>query len=688
MLFNSFPFLFAFLPLVAVGYFVIPQHRLRLLLIIGASYYFYAYAEWWFPALMAGSTAISYTGGRLLESERFAARRKLVLGLGIFGVLALLGYFKYASFTGGYALDFVHVITQRNFPDLRGFVNGIALPIGISFYTFEGISYLVDVYRGTLRAERDLLRYAFFISFFPHLIAGPIVRYGILQPQLLAKHRFDPDRVRAGLLLFTIGLAKKVLLADGLAQWVDHYLATPGSIGFVNAWACAVGFAFQIYFDFSAYSDMALGLARIFGIELPWNFDRPYRSASPTEFWRRWHVTLSTWLRDYLYIPLGGNRKERRRDVNLLATMGLGGLWHGASLNFVGWGLYHGLLRGHASWAEARLAITSRRRGRPTTFSSSSWAGFSSACGRWRGSATYTAGCSARTASVASPATLIAYLLVSAAVVWGLPEEWRWPVVSWGTLRVAATAVLFVVAAASTYTEPSLHLLPLLMRRLVFLPRSHGVSPRRNAAIRLVGRSVWSDLQARCVERRNRRELPGVRGARRVAVLVVQARHLPPPPGPDVCRRLEPSAQDPLTSRENKASQTSAFPNGTGDPPSAVHGAACQADANRVPRRRGVLVQHPPHRPAVPPDDVPDRSISLESSDDPARDQLRPPGPLRAVPPLEARAGWQPLRDRASVACDRVEGGRFARVELGARSDPVSEACRAAFHGPQPRHDS
>jgi alginate O-acetyltransferase complex protein AlgI len=279
------------------------------------------------------------------EHERFRDRRRLVLGLGIFGVLALLGYFKYAQFVGGYALDFIHVITRQQFPGLHAFVNGIVLPIGISFYTFEGISYLVDVYRDTLRAERDPLRYAFFISFFPHLIAGPIVRYGMLQPQLLEKKPFDADRVRSGLLLFTLGLAKKVLLADGLARYVDHYLAAPAELGLVSAWACAAGFGFQIYFDFSAYSDMALGLARIFGIELPWNFDRPYRAASPTEFWRRWHVTLSSWLRDYLYIPLGGNRKgERRRDVNLLATMGLGGLWHGASLNFVAWGLYHGLL--------------------------------------------------------------------------------------------------------------------------------------------------------------------------------------------------------------------------------------------------------------------------------------------------------------------------------------------------------
>ncbi len=280
MLFNSFPFLYLFLPAVVVGYYAVPRHRLRLLLLVGASYYFYAYADWWFPALMAGSTAISYAAGRLLELPRLAGRRKLVLTAGIAGVLALLAYYKYTSFVGGYALSFVHLITQQSFPGLHSFVHSIALPIGISFYTFEGISYLVDVYRGDLRAERDLLRYAFFISFFPHLIAGPIVRYGILQPQLLGKQRFDADRVRAGLILFTLGLAKKVLLADALAGWVDHYLASPGSIGLLEAWASAVGFGFQIYFDFSAYSDMALGLARIFGIELPWNFDRPYRSAA------------------------------------------------------------------------------------------------------------------------------------------------------------------------------------------------------------------------------------------------------------------------------------------------------------------------------------------------------------------------------------------------------------------------
>src|SRR3954470_4784677 len=450
MLFNSFPFLLAFLPLTAAAYFLIPAHRVRLLLVVGASYYFYAYADWWFPALMAGSTAIGYTTGRLLERNP----RKPWLVAGIVGCLGLLAYFKYAAFAGGYAVDFVHVITGRKLPHLRTVLNGIVLPIGISFYTFEGISYLVDVYRGTLRAERDLLRYAFFISFFPHLIAGPIVRYGILQPQLLEKHRFDADRVRSGLLLFTLGLAKKVLLADGLARYVDHYLAAPAQLGFASAWACAIGFGFQIYFDFSAYSDMALGLARIFGIELPWNFDRPYRSASPTEFWRRWHVTLSTWLRDYLYIPLGGNRKGNRRQVlNLLVTMGLGGLWHGASVNFVAWGMYHGALLTGTHHGRKRGWSLPRPIAVALTFLlvMVGWLLF-----RMRtasGMADLYAGMLGLHGIGSVPGHLLLYVAAAAALVWGLPEEWRWPVARWNLGYVVVAAVVFAFAAMSIYSS-------------------------------------------------------------------------------------------------------------------------------------------------------------------------------------------------------------------------------------------
>ena len=450
MLFNSFLFLLLFLPLVAVGYFAVPHHRLRLLLIVGASYYFYAYADWWFPALMAGSTLISFTAGRILEQRR----DKSVLGLGIAGVLALLVWFKYGGFAGGYALDTIRILTGQHLPGVRAFLHGIVLPIGISFYTFEGISYMVDVYRGALPAERDLLRYAFFISFFPHLIAGPIVRYGILQPQLTVKHRFDPDRVRSGLLLFTLGLAKKVLLADGIARYVDIYIADVGSLGFVTAWATALGFGFQIYFDFSAYSDMALGLARIFGIALPWNFDRPYRAASPTEFWRRWHVTLSTWLRDYLYIPFGGNRKgERRRDLNLFATMALGGLWHGAALNFIAWGTYHGALLVGTHHGRERGWRLPRPVAVAVTFVlvTLGWVLFRMRTLDGIGSL-YAGMLGLHGFGGGAPGHLLAYLAVAAALVWGLPEEWRWPVESWRVVAVAAAAVLFAIAMSSVYS--------------------------------------------------------------------------------------------------------------------------------------------------------------------------------------------------------------------------------------------
>jgi hypothetical protein len=295
VLFNSYPFVFAFLPAVLVGFFLLRRQGHRLLWVVLASYVFYAYEEWWFPALMISSTAISFAGGLLIERTPPGARQKWILGLAIAGCLSLLAFFKYAEFLAGYASSLVATITEPGLPGIESLVQNILLPAGISFYTFESISYLVDVKRGTIPAERNPLRYAFFISFFPHLIAGPIVRYGKLGPQLARLYRFDVDLFRAGLLLFVLGLAKKVIVADGIAFKIDPLLENPAAFGFVDSWLVMFGYAFQIYFDFSAYTDMALGLALMFGIELPWNFDRPYRAASPSEFWRRWHVTLSSW---------------------------------------------------------------------------------------------------------------------------------------------------------------------------------------------------------------------------------------------------------------------------------------------------------------------------------------------------------------------------------------------------------
>jgi len=450
VLFNSFVFLFVFLPLVVVAYFALPEHRARLVLIVIASYVFYAYAEWWFALLMAASTLVGFVGGQLIERRR----SKAAVAATVVPLLALLGAFKYAAFVGGNLTSFVGVITSQGFPGLHAFLNGIVLPIGISFYTFEGISYAVDVFRGKLKAERDPLRYAFFISFFPHLIAGPIVRYGILQPQLLRRHPFDVDRVREGLLLFALGLAKKTLVADSFATWVNRYLDDPSSLHAFEAWTAIIGFGFQIYFDFSAYSDMALGLARIFGIELPWNFNRPYRATSPVEFWRRWHVTLSTWLRDYLYIPLGGNRKgERRRDANLIATMGLGGLWHGASLNFVIWGLYQGVLL-LATHRLRRLGL----RVPPAVAVAITfvvvmfgWVFFrlhsASAIGDAVGAMFLLNGLGQL------PGHLLLLIVAATAYTMVIPEEWMWDVRSFGFARVATVGVVLAVAVASIYTS-------------------------------------------------------------------------------------------------------------------------------------------------------------------------------------------------------------------------------------------
>lgn len=453
MLFNSFPFLFVYLPLVLVGFYALRAQRPRLLFLVAASYVFYAYVEWWFALLMLASTGVAFTGGLIVGSERFP-RSRLALGVSVAGLLALLVYFKYAAFLAGYGSDFLTVLTGRGFPSLEEVAQGVVLPIGISFYTFEGISYVVDVHRGTIKAERDLLRFAFFISFFPHLVAGPIVRYAKLRPQLGRPYRFDVDEFRAGVLLFSLGLAKKVLIADSIAAYVDPLLASPGDLGFFTAWAAILGFSFQIYFDFSGYSDMALGLAQMVGIRLPWNFDRPYRSGSPIEFWRRWHVTLSTWLRDYLYIPLGGNRRGAlRRDANVLATMGLGGLWHGASVTFLVWGLYHGLLLAATRRLERFAPLVARPLRVFTTFLlvTVGWVFFRMAA------AGDTADVFAAMGGLRGfgdvPGNLLLRVALAALIVFSLPEEWRWPLARFKPLQTASVGVLAGAAILSA-SEP------------------------------------------------------------------------------------------------------------------------------------------------------------------------------------------------------------------------------------------
>jgi len=351
MLFNSFEFL-VFLPLtLAVYHLAIPRRhwRARKIFLVVASYLFYMSWNPFFGLLLAGSTIVDYTMGLALEQTAGTARRRALLCVSLAFNLGMLGYFKYGGFLAG-NLD-------------RWFGAGdappwdIVLPIGISFYTFESLAYTINVYRGE-RASRSLLDFSLFLSFFPHLVAGPIVRPRAFLPQLEAPPAIAGSEVEIALTRIAQGFLKKVLLADILGQYVDAIWADMGIYPAGNALLAFYAYAFQIYFDFSGYTDIALGVSRLFGLTLPENFARPYLAQSPREFWQRWHISLSTWLRDYLYVSLGGNRVSRVRTyVNLFVTMVLGGLWHGAAWTFVVWGALHGMfLAVHRLVAAARPA--------------------------------------------------------------------------------------------------------------------------------------------------------------------------------------------------------------------------------------------------------------------------------------------------------------------------------------------
>ncbi len=335
MLFQTLPFAI-FFPTVAAAYTIIRGWNRRKVVLLIASYIFYM---WWNPAfilLILASTIVDFTIGRKMAVSNGQVRKRLLLA-SLFVNLGFLGFFKYAGFFQENLLRFGSVFgfepswTQLN----------VILPIGISFYTFQTLSYSIDVYRGKLEPVQSPLDFALFVSFFPQLVAGPIVRATEFLPQLEEPKAFSLRR--DALLLILRGLVKKVVIADGIAQYVDVILSQPSTWPSVAIWLAMIGFYIQIYCDFSGYSDMAIGFARLLGFELPLNFDRPYFSAEPSEFWQRWHISLSGWLRDYLYIPLGGNRGSTLLTYrNLILTMLLGGLWHGAGWNFVLWGAMHG----------------------------------------------------------------------------------------------------------------------------------------------------------------------------------------------------------------------------------------------------------------------------------------------------------------------------------------------------------
>lgn len=332
MVFSSTIFLCVYLPLVLLGYNICPKKGKNLFLLI-VSLIFYAWGEPKYVFLMIFSILVNYVFGLLMDKHRENKKRlKLMLVISVIIDLGLLSVFKYTDF----------IITNINSVFGAGFdLLNIALPIGISFYTFQAMSYTIDVYRDDVRVQRNLIDFGMYITMFPQLIAGPIVRYTDVQDQLAERNVTTAD-FSEGIMRFVVGLGKKVLLANQMgAVWTQIY-ALGGDISALMAWTGAAAYTFQIYFDFSGYSDMAIGLGRMFGFKFPENFRYPYESVSITDFWRRWHITLSTWFKEYLYIPLGGNRRGlARQALNLLIVWTLTGFWHGAGWNFVMWGLYY-----------------------------------------------------------------------------------------------------------------------------------------------------------------------------------------------------------------------------------------------------------------------------------------------------------------------------------------------------------
>ena len=343
MLFNSFIFLFAFLPVTYAVFWSLRNASSRYVWLTITGYVFYGYWDPRFCLLMAFSTLVSYLAGLgFLRWDGDERKRKLCLVIPIVVDLALLGFFKYANF----ALD-----TTKDVANLFGWNvsvphYNIILPIGISFYTFHTISYIVDAYRRVIKPTRNFFEFSAYVSLFSQLVAGPIVRFRQIEQDLENLGTADRTRwLERGVRFFLIGLVEKVVIADYLAHYVDPAMANYEQLSTLGTWAAVLGYTFQLYFDFSGYSTMAVGLGYLFGIRIPQNFNSPYKALDPSDFWRRWHISLSTCLRDYVYIACGGNRKgELATYRNLMITMLIGGLWHGANWTFIVWGFYHGAI--------------------------------------------------------------------------------------------------------------------------------------------------------------------------------------------------------------------------------------------------------------------------------------------------------------------------------------------------------
>ena len=456
MVFSSHIFLFYFLPLSLLAYYLMPRRGKNLLLTV-LSYIFYGWSNPLFTLLMFLSTLIDYVGGLVIGLAKPEARRRRKLGvlLSIISNLSLLGFFKYTSF----AMESYNQLFA--FLGIEGFdpvpVLSFLLPLGISFYTFQSMSYAIDVYRGDAKCIRNFLDFACFVAMFPQLVAGPIIRFQEVADQLASRtHTFE--KFARGVAFFGLGMAKKVLLANSCGKIADTAFAA-GTLHWLDSWFGIVAYAFQIYFDFSGYSDMAIGLGLMFGFVFAKNFDSPYRSASITEFWQRWHISLSTWLREYLYIPLGGNRHgQTRTAINLAIVMLLGGLWHGASWNFVIWGAIHGLLLGlERSFGKKPLYANlpkSLRIALTFFFVLIAWVFFRAKTfpaaldylGSMFGLVQVPHTSLLLDGLLYTPYNLVA-MLVAALIVWRAPQTWEWSK-ELGAGKVAVVVAVFVTAVA------------------------------------------------------------------------------------------------------------------------------------------------------------------------------------------------------------------------------------------------
>jgi alginate O-acetyltransferase complex protein AlgI len=473
VVFSSYLFLFGFLPAALALYFGAPR-RARNLVLTLVSYVFYGWTNPAFCILLFVSTAIDWVCGLvqagalpwgpdpepLAPGGSRSRRQRIALIASIVSNLSLLGFFKYFDFAVG---SWNGLARALGLPEAAlATALQVTLPLGISFYTFQSMSYSIDVWRGRAAAMRSFVDFACFVSMFPQLVAGPIVRFSEIADQLRTREH-SLTRAARGVAFLSVGLAKKVLLANPCGKLADTVFDAASSSA-LDAWYGLVAYSFQIYFDFSGYSDMAIGLGLMFGFVFPKNFDSPYRSRSVTEFWRRWHLSLSTWLRDYLYVPLGGNRKGPRRTyVNLAATMLLGGLWHGASWNFVAWGALHG-----AALALERALTPERLYGKlPGAlrtalvfgFVSLAWVPFRAAdfratlaflarlCGRGEP----TASASLLPGLLHSPYLVLSFL-TAAAVVWAGQQSWTWTR-ELTPMRAGVSTALLALALAALATQ-------------------------------------------------------------------------------------------------------------------------------------------------------------------------------------------------------------------------------------------